>query len=726
MIRSRPFVLWVGLLVLAAVGQALVVINHATWSSPTDAVGIGTSFALTYGTAGALILSRRPGHPIGRLFLYVTAATVLTQLTSEYAIYALVTSGTSLPLSGFVAWLSQWIFFLAFPFGLTMLFLLFPDGLSPGRRWRVVAVMAAIGAVGVVALHMLQPGAITPSDRTGYSIPFNNPTGLDVFNGDGPIGILQLFGWPISAVALIASVIAPLLRLRGASGERRQQLRWFAYFAAPVAPAFFVHFLLRATSLPVVDFAQPIYVVVYVVGVPIATGIAILRYKLYDIDVVINRALVFGSLAALITGVYVAIAVGIGSLVGSGGKPNLGLSILATAIVAVGFQPVRERIQHIANRLVYGERATPYEVLAQFSERVAESYAAEEVMPRMARVLAEGTGAQRADVWLRTGSTWREAAVWPASAPMRPSMPAVDGTMPVSERGDVVVPVRHHEELLGALSVSKRPGEALTPVEENLLRHLAAQAGLVLKNVVLSADLQARLDDLRASRQRLVTAQDEERRRLERNLHDGAQQHLVAIKVKLGLAEMLMARDPTRVSATLEQLKGDADEALETLRDLARGIYPPLLADKGLTAALESQARKATVDVVVDAAGDRRHPQDVEAAVYFCCLEALQNIQKYAGATRAIIRLRDEQGELRFEVEDDGVGFDVATTPRGAGLSNMVDRFDAIGGAITITSAVGEGTRIVGVLPLSAVAPALAPAAVNAAMPAAVSAAVSP
>src|SRR6202011_5534857 len=202
----------------------------------------------------------------------------------------------------------------------------------------------------------------------------------------------------------------------------------------------------------------------------------------------------------------------------------------------------------------------------------------------------------------------------------------------------------------------------------------AGQAGLVLKNVRLRAELLARLDDLRASRQRLVAAQDEERRRLERNLHDGAQQNLVALKVKLGLAEVFAEKDPARAKALVGELKSDADEALETLRDLARGIYPPLLADRGLVAALESQARKATLPVQVEARGVERYPQEVEAAVYFCCLEALQNVQKYARASVATARLRGGDGMLHFAVEDNGAGFDPATVTRGAGLTNMADR----------------------------------------------------
>ena len=385
------------------------------------------------------------------------------------------------------------------------------------------------------------------------------------------------------------------------------------------------------------------------------------------------------------------------------------LSIVATAIVAVAFQPVREQLQRVANRLVYGKRATPYEVLSQFSERVAETYGAEEALPKMARVLAEGTGAERALVWLRAGTLLRPAAAWPESGGAAQEPVRVLGDNMPDLPGDEAVPVQHQGELLGGLTVTKRSGESLTPIERKLLDDLAHQAGLVLKNVGLTAELLARLEDLRASRQRLVAAQDEERRRLERNLHDGAQQNLVAIKVKLGLAEMLAAKDPARAKELLAQLKGDTDEALETLRSLARGIYPPLLAEKGLAAALESQARKATLPVDVEADGVGRFPQDTEAAVYFCVLEALQNVQKYADASRAVVRLSTVREELHFEVNDDGKGFEPATQKMGSGSQNMRDRIDALGGSMEVKSATGAGTSVVGYLPIGAAAGALQP-----------------
>jgi len=346
-------------------------------------------------------------------------------------------------------------------------------------------------------------------------------------------------------------------------------------------------------------------------------------------------------------------------------------------------------------------------VLSQFSERVAESYAADDVLPRMARVLADGTDAARADVWLRAGGMLRQAASWPPESGVAEPARVVGDSLPGMPEADRIVEVRHQGELLGALTVSKRPGESLTPVEEKLLDDLASQAGLVLKNVGLTAELLARLDDLRASRQRLVAAQDEERRRLERNLHDGAQQNLVAIKVKLGLAEMFVDRDPARAMQTLGELKVDTDEALETLRDLARGIYPPLLADQGLVAALESQARKATLPVQVDSEGVGRYRQEVEAAVYFCCLEALQNVQKYAAAQSAVVKLEGSDSGLTFEVADDGQGFDGTTVRRGAGLTNMTDRIDALGGRLEVSSTPERGTRVHCSLPaLVTVAPA--------------------
>jgi signal transduction histidine kinase len=311
------------------------------------------------------------------------------------------------------------------------------------------------------------------------------------------------------------------------------------------------------------------------------------------------------------------------------------------------------------------------------------------------------------EVKLRVAAEIRTATTWPPDSEATPPVEVIDQALPDIPGVDYALAVRHQGELLGALTLTKRSGESLSPLEQKLVADLAGQAGLLLKNAGLTADLQARLEELRASRQRLVTAQDEERRRIERNLHDGAQQHLVALKVKLGLLEVLTRKDPDKAAELAGQVKGDADEALETLRDLARGIYPPLLAEKGLLVALESQARKAPLPVEVSADGVDRYPQELEAAVYFCCLEALQNVAKYAGATRVSVRLWAVNGSLDFAVQDDGAGFDRAMTPPGSGLTNMTDRINALGGTIELISAPGSGTTVSGSLPTELAAAAI-------------------
>ncbi|MDQ6748283.1 MAG: histidine kinase, partial [Candidatus Dormibacteraeota bacterium] len=535
--------------------------------------------------------------------------------------------------------------------------------------------------------------------------PIHNPLGVSA--ATQILDVATMAGFALLGVAALLGIVVLVLRYRQGSSDERHQLKMLLYVAAFV-PLGFLLYPITSSEGPVtpVTLGALALASIGVLGIPVAMGVAILKYRLYDIDVVISRTLVYGTLAAFITLVYVGIVVGVGTLVGSGGKPNLVLSIVATAVVAVAFQAVREWLQRVANRLVYGRRATPYEVLSEFSSRVAEGYAAEQVLPRMARVLAEGTGAERAVVWLRAGSQLKAAAVWPTGSDqsLHPPLESVGQLAPVVPGADRAVPVRHQGELLGVLAVAKRAGESLTPIEEKLLEDLARQAGLVLKNVGLTADLQARLDDLRASRQRLVQAQDSERRRLERNLHDGAQQNLVAIKVKLGLAEMLAGKDPGKATALVAGLKADTDEALATLRDLARGIYPPLLADRGLVLALEAQARKATVPVSVEADGVGRYSQETEAAVYFCILEALQNVQKYAGAREATVRLRDRTDSLHFEIEDDGAGFDPAVVARGTGLQNMEDRLDALGGRLEVASIPGSGTTLSARIPIGGVA----------------------
>jgi len=642
-------------------------------------------FIPSFATVGALLAWKRPANPIG----WLLSATGLTYSVATFSLLLAQFPGTRV-WSHWLGWL--WLAGIAF---VVFVLLLFPTGTLPSRRWRPVAWAAGVTTAGWALGNAFAPVFITAAPLT---LP--NPIGVAGHAGHAIQVAGQACGVLLGATG-VAAIVSLVFRYRRARTVEREQLKWLVYAGALIVAGQVVQIPIEKImgSSQAFTNVQNAITTGTIALVPVAVGIAIFRYHLYDIDVVINKTLVYGTLAVFITGVYVAIVVGLGALAQRGARPSLALSIAATAVVAVAFQPVRERVQHLANRLVYGRRATPYQVLADFAERMAGAYAAEDLLPRMARILAEGTAATRADVWLKSGEEFHDGAAWPTDAPPLPPARATAADVPAYPAADRILPVRHQGEVLGALSVSKRPGEALTPTEDRLLADLAAQVGLVLKNAGLREQLLARLEEIRASRQRLVAAQDEERRRIERNIHDGAQQQLVALAIKLSITESMIGTDTEGERELLAELRQDAAGAVEELRDLARGIYPPLLAGEGLVTALQAQARKAPIATSVTADGVGRYAQDLEAAVYFCVLEALQNVAKYAGATRAEIRLAASGRDLRFEVTDDGAGFDPESRGYGTGLQGMADRLHAHCGSLDVRSSPGAGTTIAGRLP---------------------------
>jgi signal transduction histidine kinase len=656
---------------------------------------------------GAFIVFRQPSNTIGWLLIAIPLMAEVAFFMGDYATYGLVTRPGSLPAARWAAWVDRWDIVPMFA-SFIPLFLLFPDGRAPSRRWRPV-LLFTVAAIALATISFaLTPGRMTGAFSDLEKANVVNPLGIDALSG--PIKDLTgISGFASLAAAFLAGA-SLVVRFRSRRGDERQQVKWLAFVGVAFLSAFVLTLVASSffreeshASNLVGNIGFGMMTLILAVGIPAACAFAILKYHLYDLDVVVNKTVVYALLAAFITAVYVGIVVGIGAAIGN--KRNLGLSILATAVVAVAFQPVRNRVQHFANRLVYGKRATPYEVLSEFSDRMSGTYATEDLLPRMARILGEGTGASAAQVWLRVEDQLRPEAGWPGDAALgNDPMPLSDGELPPMEGVDRALAVRHGGELLGALSVTKPRGDPLRPAEEKLMEDLASGAGLVLRNVRLTGELLARLRELQASRQRIVAAQDEERRRLERNLHDGAQQQLVALQVKLSLAERI-AEEDCRVKDQLGALKQEATEALENLRDLARGIYPPLLADKGLQPALASQARKATFPVSVEAEHLSRYPQDAEAAVYFCVLEALQNVAKYAGASHAVVRLHEQDGHLAFEVTDDGAGFDSTKTSYGTGLQGMADRLAAQGGTLEVRSRPGEGTTVIGWVPVPVMEP---------------------
>ena len=641
----------------------------ATWSA-SDVLGVFVSLGVP--VLGVVIVNKRPRNAIGWVFIVAGAAIALVTFGQVYALHALRADPGSLPAGRVLAWVSNvlWPIPLA---ALILLFLLFPTGHLPSPRWRPVLWLV------MVILLVLSVGALILA-TAGWSQPF---AGIDVAAGSISTVAKTVIVIAVLAeiVALLLSVASLVVRFRRSTGEERLQLKWFVSAAAVAALALSVNVFIDA---PVVS----VLISISLAFLYVAIGIAMVKHNLYDIDLIINKTITYGAIAAFITAVYVIVVVVIGAFIGV----TEGVSLIATAVVAVAFQPIRRRAQQIANRLVYGERATPYEVLSRFSEQVGETYSGEDILVRMARLLAEGTGATSAIVWLRVGNEVRPAATWPTNGVTGTAIPLVADEPPEVDGATASIPVRHQRELLGLLTVTKPPNEPLSPVEEKLVADLAGQAGLVLANSRL-------IEDLRASRQRLVAAQDEERRRLERNLHDGAQQQLVALAVRLRLARTT-AKDLAEADRMLEQLEGDVTAALENLRELARGVYPPILADQGLGAAIEAQARRSPVPVLVEADGIGRYPQELETAVYFCTLEALQNAAKYAQANEVAVSLLEDHGELVLSIHDDGRGFDRAATPLGGGLQNMTDRLAALGGTLTVRSRSGAGTTIEGHVPV--------------------------
>jgi signal transduction histidine kinase len=664
-----------GVALAIAVTAFTIALTRGGISADPDG-GIDALIAVSVGLVGALIASRRRENPLGWLLLAIALISSVEALSGTLAL-AWAREG-QLAQAGWAGWVWNWVTISLFPAGLVAtVILLFPDGHPPSKRWRRVIITGWIFTIVMTIVAMIDSAAIPIT--SGVSVP--SPTGIVTLGPDsgGPF-------WGVGLVILLVCVVGVVRRLRRAHGRERQQLKWFAFVITATCS---VTIVLGVVSLILGESAIPewtwqiIIAAGFGVGLPVAFFVAIFGHGLYEIDVVIRKTVIYALFAAFATAVYLGIVIGAGTWVG---RDNSFLTMVAAVVVAITFQPVRQRLTRFANRLVYGRRSTPYEVLSELSSRFAGAFSIEDALPRLARVTAEAVGAERSRVWLRSGTELRPVASWPAAAAAE-SRVMIGDALP-SFMDEAGFAVRHQGELLGAVTVAMPANETLGPAQEKLLQDVAAHAGLVLRNVSL-------VEDLRASRRRIVAAQDDRARAIERNIHDGAQQQLVALGVKARLAQAA-AQDPAKLEEMLTQIQAGIGEAIDDLRDLARGIYPPLLADQGLVPALEAQSRKAAMPVTLQTDGAGRYEQEVETAVYFSVLEALQNVAKYAEATRVVVRLAQMNGELRFEVVDDGRGFDPSVTGYGTGLQGMADRLAVVGGELAVRSEIGRGTTIEG------------------------------
>ena len=534
-----------------------------------------------------------------------------------------------------------------------------------------------------------------------------------------------------SALAAITAAFASTARYRRARGITRQRMQWFGWATTVAAGIGAVSLALRL----LLGWPTDAGAVAAVGTMPVPIGFAILgtRRLSTKIDRLLATTVALAGLTGVVVATYIVIVVGLGRVPSQRERTIIGLSMAAAAVRALLYLPARERLTRLANRIVYGERQAPDEVLRTFGSRLSRAIPLDESLLQMVESMRKTFGLDVAEVWTGKDGILERFVSDPERGEGR--LVVGEKELPVVARAGVsgnawikvwlsqiqkgregsqlrVAPITHSGELLG-LMVAERRGETeqFNEEQERVMTEVARQVGLALHNVQLDTQLQHTLDELRkqaeylrASRQRIVQSEDAARRKIERDIHDGAQQRLVALRVKLRLVQQLADRDLDAMKKMLDDLSGETQEAVEELRELTHGIYPKILTDQGLGPALESVAAKALLPTNVDvqSGGAHRYAQDIETAVYFICREALQNAGKHAGeGAKARIRVWQDDGSLWFEVADDGAGFDRRGLGLGSGFVNMEDRLGAIGGTLEVESAPGIGTTIRGRIPVA-------------------------
>ncbi len=551
-----------------------------------------TIVPIPFAALGALIVSRQPGNRIGLILLVIGAGMTLSNLGDAVFFFIDEPPTTMSPQLFAALWYNN-VAWATFFFPMFMLLYVFPTGSLLSRRW-MWAPRLALVLFGFLVVSSLVSEEIGPTSEAWF---VENPIGFvgaDVF---APVLLIFLVG---VLVLLAGGAVAMVMRYRRAPGVEREQIKWVLFGFFVFATAWVIAFLLESWGSGVVG----LLLVLGISVIPTVITIAVLKYHLYDIDVVISRTVTYGVLAAFIGVVYVGIVVGLGELVGGGEGANLGLAVVATAVVAIGFQPVRVRVERWANRLVYGKRATPYEVLASFSHRATDE-SDEDVLARIPRLIVDGTGAVGAVAWVRSGGGFRSASAWPEVGEVR----RLEGSVFDDGEADVSLPVFHGGELLGGISLVAARGGSITPPELELVENLANGLGLTLRNAQLTAALRRQVKDLQRSRDRIVSAGDAARRSLEHDLDSGPQQQLVAVKVKLGpIRKLAEEAGATRTAGLLADIESQAGDAIQAVRDFAAGVYPPLLGAEGLTVALAQETRRAAVPVVLESDDVGRYP----------------------------------------------------------------------------------------------------------------------
>jgi signal transduction histidine kinase len=664
-----------------ATGDPAEVVWLLVWPTPFYAVGL----------AGVL---RRPGN---RAAVWLLAAGVLFML-QECLGDALppLTAGSS--SAWIVALIAAWAGSLGTVAWIGLIGL-FPTGVpqGPGERWvlRASAAAALLLPVLLMVSSAAAPGDSFPGPG-GPSIP--SPLFLPAAHPLEPIAV-WLYNWFPTWIVL--GLVMLYLRYRRSPSDDRRRIRWLLAGMGSTVVVLAALFAL-ASSLGPGLFGTVIISFLWALGLVLALGslvVALSQDGVFGIDRSARRSMVYRGLWLLIAVVYATAAAALGLLAGQ--YLPLGVVVLLVAAAALLFQPARRRLERLADRWVFGARLDGYEVLTRFGSMLEASPGPADLLPRLAAAIREGLGLQ----WAR----------------VRLDVETVGGSLPVTgaaglEPGEVpeaalIVPLIHAGTVVGRIECGPRRDGPLLEEDRRLLANLAGQAATAARNLHLTAELSDRLNLIRrqaaeliASRARVAQTQDAERQRIQRDLHDGVQQDLVALTANLALARERLRRGDPRADESLAELQRDMGGLLGQLRDFAHAIHPPVLADQGLLEAIEAQAARLPLEVVIEAdpaLRGVRYPPQVETATWYVVSEALTNAVKHARASRVLVALAQPDGHLAVEVSDDGCGFDQATVG-GLGLASLADRMAIVDGALRVDSSPGRGTTLRAEVPLAA------------------------
>jgi signal transduction histidine kinase len=661
--------IWVLGVLLGTVAASLV--------AATFLLGTRNDYSLTYlsfvlseplgALVGGLIIARQPRNPVGWLIVVHAFSFITGEFCRQYALYGVVTAPGALPFAHALAWPAYWVWGPGIFCGFAMMPFFFPDGRKVSPRWRVGFWFIIAGMLSATINMALQPG-----DMETPGVP--NPLGiLPPLREDGSLGAMFGLLWVASALVGIASLA---VRFRRADPDERRQIQWLLYAV--------VLMVIGDRLVPDFGIVAELLLALSLTGIWAAIGIAMLRYRLYDIEPIINRTLVYGALTALVVGIYVAIVAYLGALlqlVGMLGiQSGLPLQLLATGVVAVLFQPLRDRLQRGVNRLLYGHRDEPYVVLARLGQRLGVALSPADVLPTVVETVRETMKLPYVAIALRDHD--------------QDVITAASGTQVSAQ---TTLPLVYQHERIGALILGQRaPSEAFTDRERRLLDDLAHHISIAAHAVRLNHDLQI-------SRERIVSAREEERRRLQRDLHDGLGPTLASLTMQLDAARALMAHDPATSDALLTEVKDELQATVGSVRRLVYQLRPPALDQFGLAAALRERLlqhdQRSGVRLSFEIPDTLPPlPAAVEAAAYYIGVEAVNNVLRHAQAQHCRVQLSIAH-ELTIVVADDGVGLP-EQVQAGVGLRSMRERAEELGGTCIVQPTLGGGTEVRARLPL--------------------------